>query len=190
MSTMKRQRTQKAIIHFLLINRLSLSLSLSLSARWLVNLKNTYTKNHTTKQELLKTNPRHRDTMGQNQQQNHRTTESPNNSTTEQQNTVLIKQKCKIPMRYHVVRYVDQINYKDYLLTCNLMQDLTLSYQTLKRTHAIQEQQKCICEVCCSLTWSCIGSVSYFTVVYVISCRLFWLQYRFSKMADVRDSKS
>ena len=28
------------------------------------------------------------------------------------------------------------------------------------------------------------------TVVYVISCRLFWLQYRFSKMADVRDSKS
>ena len=28
------------------------------------------------------------------------------------------------------------------------------------------------------------------TVVYVISCRLSWLQYRFSKMADVRDSKS
>ena len=27
------------------------------------------------------------------------------------------------------------------------------------------------------------------TVVYVISCRLLWLQYRLSKMADVRDSK-
>ena len=29
-----------------------------------------------------------------------------------------------------------------------------------------------------------------YVVVYVISCRLFWLQYRFSKMAEVRDSKS